>query len=279
MSIRARKAGLAVWSHVTDPAGGSGEVLAVYRRSLFWLAGPDQPLTLAWDPALRGPLTLEVDGPISAVAPGDRVTREGSLLCIGPFTAIDVSGAALLDEPLPALGADEASALAAALDRSLRDRPARGDLGDLVRGELGDAWTQAARPLVDFLVAGLEADSGPMVTAATAKLVGLGPGLTPAGDDFLAGMLAALQAAAPSGCPCVALLGDAIARQAEQTTMISRHFLRWAVQRRYGESVRRVFAGSAGAIEGLLAAGATSGADTAAGIWAGLGLVQRRLAA
>lgn len=278
MVLRAVTAGPAAWGHLTSPMDDSGEVLAVYERSLLWLAGPDQPLTLAWDPALRGPLTLEVDGPVRQVLPGDPVVRVGSGLCIGTEAVVDLSRVVPFDEPLPLLGADGAAALKAALGRSLRDPAVQTLFGALVRPAPADAWTQTVLPRVNQLMAGLEICSEPMVTAATAQLVGLGQGLTPSGDDFLAGMLAAFQAAAPTGSPCTALLAEAVSRHLGQTTLMSRHFLRWAIRRRYGESVRRVFV-SPGAIAGLLAAGATSGADTATGIWAGLGLVRRMKAA
>lgn len=250
--VCARAAGPAAWAFLSRPAGGAGQVLAVYRRSLLWLAGLDEPLTLAWDPALRGPLTLEVDSPVTRVAPGDRVTRTGSWLSLGPHAVVDLSAAVQHDPILPYLAPDRAVALARAL-------------------EVATAWgDETLRHRAAELAAALQLGNPPAVD----RLIGLGRGLTPSGDDFLAGMLAALQA---TGSPAAGPLSAAILPALGRTTLVARHFLKWAVQRRYSEVIRSVFA-SAGAdadVADLLATGATSGADTAAGIRAGLILYRR----
>ncbi len=64
------------------------------------------------------------------------------------------------------------------------------------------------------------------VDRAVLGLVGLGPGLTPAGDDLLCGALAALAAAGPRDT--VAVLAAAAARHAARTTPISAALLRCA---------------------------------------------------
>lgn len=114
-------------------------------------------------------------------------------------------------------------------------------------------------------------DAGRLVEGARA-LLGLGEGLTPAGDDCLVGALAVLHhtaAAWPSiGSPDLAPIAAA-AR--ERTTTIGREFVLHALAGRYSEPVLAVLrAASRGeatrAVSRLLALGATSGADTLSGM-------------
>lgn len=115
-----------------------------------------------------------------------------------------------------------------------------------------------------------------------ALLVGWGEGLTPAGDDFLLGLLAGLDA----------LVGDSERREAfrrmlatalnaltPRTTAIAAHYLRLAADGHYNEPVVRLrhamlCEDDLGAVDAALCAalavGATSGADTVSGLLAGL---------
>ncbi|HEY3365766.1 MAG TPA: DUF2877 domain-containing protein [Symbiobacteriaceae bacterium] len=291
-------AGIAVWNHLHGPSGGAGEVLAVYHRSLLWLPAPDEPVTLSLDPGQRGPVVLEAVGDrerLQAVGPGVPVVRAGPLLHFGAGLSVALGGVALWDEPLPDLTPDGAGALADAIRRALSGDGSEGGsatrhgsfMGDLLRGEPpATPWAQAGFPpaaalasaLAAALASALAAAQAEAVTAAVAGLIGLGPGLTPGGDDFLAGVLAGLQCL---GSPAARLLGDALERSAGRTTALSRQFLRWAVRGRYGETVRGPFVAAragmpaAAAIASLLAVGATSGGDTAAGIWVGLSVARQ----
>lgn len=102
---------------------------------------------------------------------------------------------------------------------------------------------------------------------ATARLVGLGPGLTPSGDDFLAGFLLL---ASRSGWAAAAPLREAIrALPSGRTTPVSESLLHWAL---LGVVSERALYWLDGLIQGaprpigpVLAIGATSGADFAAG--------------
>lgn len=107
---------------------------------------------------------------------------------------------------------------------------------------------------------------------AAQRLIGLGPGATPSGDDLLAGLLLALHYA---NHPATAL--RAIARNA-RTTELGQALLRWAADGRAREDVllllRDLFSRSGSAalarLESVLHYGATSGADLVAGIAIGL---------
>jgi Protein of unknown function (DUF2877) len=127
---------------------------------------------------------------------------------------------------------------------------------------------------------------------AVRRAIGRGPGLTPAGDDVLAGILAVLTGpgAAPGvdavRGPVAARLRAALAPALPATTDISRALLgqasRGHVSRPVWELARTVLSGrataaSARARADVLATGATSGGDTCAGLVAACRLLSRPL--
>ena len=157
-------------------------------------------------------------------------------------------------------------------------------------------WARLAGALADFDdlhgAAGLAAAPGRAARAAAAEairrcdplalahaaraLTGLGEGLTPAGDDWLVGMLAGLHRlgqrwAFEDGHLASVLVGGAPAR----TTTVGAAFLAHALTGEFSEPVRDLV--TAGSLSRARAAGArlavmgaTSGADTLAGIRAAL---------
>ena len=125
---------------------------------------------------------------------------------------------------------------------------------------------------------------------AVRRAVGRGPGLTPAGDDVLAGILAVLTApplapgAGGAREPAAARLRAALAPALPATTEISRALLAQAshghVSRPLWELVSTVLSGrapSAQARADVLGTGATSGGDTCAGLVAACRLLSRSL--
>ncbi len=96
-------------------------------------------------------------------------------------------------------------------------------------------------------------------------LGGLGPGLTPSGDDALAGILLAARLGRPEAEDHLVALAKSVA-----THEISRAFLIWAARGQSIEPVHRLLAGDATAARDLLAFGHTSGADVALGLHFGL---------
>lgn len=114
------------------------------------------------------------------------------------------------------------------------------------------------------------------------RLVGWGEGLTPAGDDFLVGLLAGLDALAyeDEGRRRFrsAVAGELTGRT-QRTTPIAAHYLRLAAAGHYAAPLillrnALLCEGDAdlvdGALQSALAVGATSGADTVSGLLAGL---------
>lgn len=124
-----------------------------------------------------------------------------------------------------------------------------------------------------------EARSSPDFVAAAEGLIGLGPGLTPSGDDFLCGFLAALRAVSASDSGLAAFL-DRVTGAADgalpfaATTDVSAAFLAEAFAGRFGAALT-AFAdaarglpprsGCGDATAELLGIGHSSGSDAAAG--------------
>ena len=103
---------------------------------------------------------------------------------------------------------------------------------------------------------------------AVADLVGLGPGLTPSGDDFLVGALAALDALGQTNIRAV--LGRAVVAAADRTSPLSASLLRAAAAGHVSENLHTMVAalvtGDAGAAMATAARiGHTSGFDALAG--------------
>ncbi|WP_271221227.1 DUF2877 domain-containing protein [Streptosporangium carneum] len=122
------------------------------------------------------------------------------------------------------------------------------------------------------------------VTAAE-RLVGLGPGLTPSGDDMLAGLLVALRhLGTAAGAERAVWLADWLAAAVTfdargRTTPISATLLHCAARGEASNEVLAVLRGLVGqqslepALHRLLLLGHTSGADLAWGVRAGLAAV------
>jgi len=145
------------------------------------------------------------------------------------------------------------------------------------------SWPLAAA-VVEALASGGRGDLDDAVRQAT----GRGPGLTPAGDDVLVGILAVLTApgVAASRGRVAARLRAALGPALPTTTEISRALLRQAshghVSRPVWELTSAVLAGSAAvsftqARADVLSTGATSGGDTCAGLAGACQLLSRPL--
>jgi uncharacterized protein DUF2877 len=133
-------------------------------------------------------------------------------------------------------------------------------------------------PLAALRGAVRRADLDAALRTAT-RLVGLGPGLTPAGDDVLAGTTAGLVLL---GHPAAERFGAGVtALAAGRTTELSRALLRHATAGRVSGEYAAVLHGLVGerplgpAIAGLLETGSTSGRAMALGLCTAIDLVDR----
>lgn len=143
----------------------------------------------------------------------------------------------------------------------------------------------AGHGAVDLLAASCAAGRLPGMVTAAERLVGLGPGLTPSGDDVLAGLLVALRhlgtaARAGRAVWLADRLAEAVTSAARtRTTPLSATLLHCAARGEASPEVIDVLRGVAGrqplepALRRLHRLGHTSGADLAQGIAIGASAV------
>ena len=112
-----------------------------------------------------------------------------------------------------------------------------------------------------------------------AAVVGRGPGLTPAGDDVLVGILAVLNSpySGSAGAKIANTLGRSILPLLPTTTYVSAQLLRQAANGLFGRVVHELLSALLGdqsgqklaeTVQSILQMGATSGADTCEGLLA-----------
>jgi hypothetical protein len=274
--------------------GGSCVVHSVFRAvlnletrdGLITIGGPSvEPLPHGL--CIRGPIDFRATG----LRTGQDVILDRRRIRIPAFDIdIDLSRAAswsprlLLADPHLArarwrIRAPEIRRLVAA---AVRARPgSRDGLGDLIdhdgRALLGPVARLAAPRLERFAAALRHADPAAAGMAAE-SLLGLGPGLTPSGDDALVGMAAAVTALATPGTLDASFLRRAVDTASTRTTAVSATFLRHAAAGEFSGGLHGLMAAFIGpdpsdmvaTIERSVAYGATSGADTLVGVFMGL---------
>jgi hypothetical protein len=172
--------------------------------------------------------------------------------------------------PARALAAGRAPA--AGLGPMLRE----GDSAPAGDARADDPWLVAARVRIERQRWALGAGDLASILGEAIELIGLGPGLTPSGDDYLVGLLAGLEATGHRSRPALA---NAIAHAAPtRTTAVGAatlaHAARGAYAERLHDVLRAVATGSGDAlttaIGRAMAYGATSGADTLVGLFTAL---------
>lgn len=259
----------------------SGRVAAVFTRSLHLQVDGDF-LCLGDEGIGRGPLNAIVaaDGwtrlAPAVPAPGAAVLLDRHSIRIGAV-AVDTAEAAAW-RPAPWPRAVDPVRLADSLQHSMRLGSERAPADGLARIVLApepgasSALARIAHPRIARLRAWLDTcRSPPLRTRPPVDLLGLGPGLTPSGDDLLCGALVALHAV---GWTAVAdSLARAISMAAQTATSpLSGAFLR-AATRGFGSealhaTILALLAGRtalAPHLEALDRIGHTSGWDALAG--------------
>lgn len=225
---------------------GTPRLIAIFERSAY----VETPAGLACIGAVgNGPLNAHCEG----LPPG---------LAVGDSLRVELEGAALW-RPRAAPGFD-ASRVSTALS----------SLGDRARGRLpGEGFGYAidparAKPMpIAALVQWLAQPDGEPDRAA--GLIGLGPGLTPSGDDLIGGALCALHA---MGRPEIAgrLAAWALPLARSGTSRISYAHLACAAEGECGEAVNdaivALLSGQAPDLGRIDAIGHTSGWDALAGV-------------
>ncbi|TAK88351.1 MAG: DUF2877 domain-containing protein [Betaproteobacteria bacterium] len=222
-------------------ASGEGEVCAAFRRS-FYLRFPGERYACIGDISLgRGPLNVLV-GEVKIPALGERVS-------------VDNAHAQVWAPPPYQPGRLNIQDLRQAARPLV---PAEG-LGCLIVGT-HNALSGHAQPALEALERWLV---GNALGAEAEQLIGLGPGLTPSGDDYLGGMLVALRACG-RGVQADGLWRWLQPRLAGRTSAISAAHLAAAAAGEAHEALHDVLNGDL-QLEKLDAVGHCSGWDALAG--------------
>ena len=226
-------------------AFGQGEVCAVFRRS-FYLRIEDERgvshFTCVGDTSLG-------HGPLNALVPGLE------LPAIGAKISVATRGARLWEPPAHAGKPPDLEALKAAASGRV---PEEG-LGCLILGS-HNALSGYAHPALEALERWLV---GNALAGEAELLIGLGPGLTPLGDDYLGGMLLALRTSG-RGVQADALWRWLQPRLTARTSAISAAHLAAAASGQAHEALHEVLNGELG-LDKLDAVGHCSGWDGLAG--------------
>lgn len=276
--------------------GWSGEVIAVHRQSCYLRGAGAEISAIVQRPLGNGPLNLVIPAsaasPLAALKPGAPVASTGSRLRVGFDLDIGLGGTSLWDPAVRLAPGADGGRLRRGLAGVHRSTTARAPAHSLVRllthlradglpAPLGAvAHFPRSHALIGKLIEALSNRDRRSLVAATSALAGLGPGLTPAGDDFIAGVLLAL-ALLRTHRPDTALaeIADLVLEAAaSRTHQISAAYLRAAHAGEASERWHRLIATiSAGGVEEVHAAvgavieiGETSGGDTLAGFIAGM---------
>lgn len=213
---------LGLGAHEALFGGEPGTVVAVFRKAAYVRMPAGLVALTTWDVS-PGPLHARGALPRARLVAGDRVT-------------VDIAGATVWRGDLPSDAAGVLDVLATASASALEDYPSQ----------------------VAAAVACLD---GGDLNGTVDALAGLGPGLTPAGDDALAGILLV------AGDRDAAVVAAARA----PTNDIARAFLHWAARGQSIEPVHRLLnGGGPPALADLLRFGHSSGADLAFGLRLGI---------
>jgi hypothetical protein len=279
-------------------SGFGWAVLAVFRRSLY--CRTDHGALLCVGPPSLGPgplnvlalLPSDLDWQKYPVSPGVHITRHGQTLNLTPKLRIAFGDAPAWQPTAPPVRWETATlaaglqALASEMDRMTPRDGLASFIPGLLTGQppfppasrISEALIQAAAPAVAALRIWLTNMMSPGAVLLSPprqaeRLVGLGPGLTPSGDDLLGGTLIALRAL---GWPTAAdaLAGWLLPRARSETHTISYAHLSCAAEGQGAGAVHDTLAALCvrGAprlrehLAALAALGHSSGWDTLAGV-------------
>ncbi|MDT8900514.1 DUF2877 domain-containing protein [Anaeroselena agilis] len=215
------------------------------------------------------------------IKPGDEVATFGGGLAFGavPLVAREVRpwSASLPAFPSVPAGRNLLAARLVVLKNEIVAAGYDGGLKAFIGGTVGTVMenrlAERAAALISTLVDGDLSDA----LAAGRRLIGLGTGLTPSGDDFLAGLMITFNMPAGPFGRRYREVAKKLAAGAETGT-VSRAMLQYAARGRTRDGVVALLAAMTdpaardivAAVRRVLACGATSGTDLAAGIAAGL---------
>lgn len=243
--VRAVRAGAG--ARETFDAGGRGRVVAWFPKACY-LEGPGGLLAAVGPAVHDGPVHLVLDRALPEVAPGAAVGFSAGHVHLPGCT----------------IATDEAASWVGALPDPGSVRAAADAIVEVTAATAGGTLLPPRGAPARALV-----ERGELEAAAT-MLAGLGPGLTPSGDDVIGGVLFARRVlAGPAEEPRLGAIAEAM-----RTNGIARAFLRWAAR---GQALSPVhdllratttgdLAAARAAGRALGTVGESSGADFALGL-------------
>jgi hypothetical protein len=267
-------------------SGWRGRVHSVFTRTLNLETPTGTLVTLAGRDCDNAPDTVVVDAPDFTgfgVAADDVVTACRTGIAIAQRLHVRFDGTLRWRGDLPPWPID-AGVLSSNVEFVHEQLLAAGTPGGMLAAAgMADPWTaEVTRMLAaraDQVRLSLVRGDAAAFRAHAPSLIGLGPGLTPSGDDFLVDLFAALHLDGP-GASFAPLCAPIVVEGAAATNAISLAALRHAAHGRVRESIRQLLweltqgspAQAAVALKRVLAIGSTSGTDIAAGILCGAGI-------
>jgi hypothetical protein len=253
-----------------------GAIAAVFRRSLLVGAPDARLLHLHTGPQLVSPFSLRLEDAFATalhhttVVPGIPVRKLGFAINIGEHLRLRLDETIDYQPPQPPTGEIDVSAVKIAR-QTLRSEGRSGGFD-----QLPDSQT-----LITAIHQAIADGNPDQISEAGRRLIGLGPGLTPSGDDVLVGCLRGLwltsQDAAATRQKFARIGAGFLSTLDERTTRVGAEFIRYALNGVFAEILD--YAAEAllapthpqrvqSAIRQLLAQGETSGADTTHGLLA-----------
>jgi hypothetical protein len=237
---------------------GAGRVHSVFERvlNLEWHDG--RLLTLQGPGPLLAPFAASLEElPRSPVrCPGQPVWRRGDTFALDGVL-LELRGAATADTAMPEAETGLHPALSALSMPRSRARGLSSATGCRARSRLAEGMR--GRDPARFIEGAL-------------GLIGLGEGLTPAGDDCLVGALAVVHRLVPFWLRAHPEISATVGRAAAvATTTIAREFVAHALAGRFADSLIGLLTAESTddvgrAVLRVLRSGATSGADTLSGL-------------
>ena len=241
--LQARSLNRRIGDYLRQPR--AGYILATFDRSCY-LDMDGQIVALVAPALLNGPLNLvvDIDAWQDRVTPGAVATSTDHALRIDGGIDIGLHDAAVWDATLQGWPEEQFPMLRAHLPtlQRLLDREApEGGLARAVSHPNAStaALERRAAPAIVELARGLQRRDALLVSRAAGALAGLGPGLTPSGDDVLVGSLLALALHADDSRVMRQAIISAVR---DRTTRISMAYLEAAARAEGSESWHRLVA-------------------------------------
>jgi hypothetical protein len=280
-------------------SSSSGRVQGVYRGGVN-IAFPAGLVSLVPESSGKGPLNVTLAAPdpegmlCFGLEAGEPVSAEGGRLLVGAGLAVSFAAADRYSGALRLSHVVSEAQLRRNIEEARKTGLAYGNLsglGGLLAHEHGkmagsssghsNLFSASAARRIDSLVEAFRRRDPTSLSSAVSELIGLGPGLTPASDDFLAGLaifVAARSASSSSlGGASRAIAGAISGQRPGTTTALSEAYLKQAAAGKGNEAVialcRALLTEEVGPVAResmrLVSIGETSGTDALLGVVVG----------